>query len=235
MKAVIVQHSESEGIGAIAAWLDARGATRRAIRLDRGEAPPPALEGDLAIVMGGPMSVNDTAAFPWLATEREWLVERIRADAPLLGVCLGAQQIAAALGARVYRGATREIGWFDVMGQPTQPGDFAFPGRLRAFHWHGDTFDLPRGARRLASSAAFREQAFQHGRHVLALQCHLEVTPAAVATFVDAFRGDLTSGEACVQDASILRNAPAEDYRSMHEVLSRLLGYITDTRGRHAA
>lgn len=235
MNTVIIQHSPSEGIGAIATWLEAHRAATRVVRLDLGEALPPALAADLAIVMGGPMSVNDTAAFPWLAAEREWLTARIAGDAPLLGVCLGAQQIAAALGAHVYRGTVQEIGWFDVAGQAAQRGDFGFPARMRAFHWHGETFDLPRGARRLASSAAFREQAFQYGRHVLALQCHLEVTPEAVAAFVEAFPGDLISDGACVQDAATLRNAPADSYRAMHEVLGRLLDYLARDAGPRAS
>ncbi|HEU0195639.1 MAG TPA: type 1 glutamine amidotransferase [Nevskiaceae bacterium] len=229
MKAVILQHVDFEGPGAIADWLNTQHAGLHFIHLGRGEGLPPPLEPDLAIVMGGPMSVNDTVALPWLLTERQWLAARVAADAPTLGVCLGAQLIAAATGARVGPGPHREIGWFDIASSAhadADAGDFRFPARLRAFHWHGETFGLPPGARRLASSAACHEQAFQLGRHVIGLQCHLEATPTTVRHMAGKGAEEAAAGGAWVQDAATLQDASAADYAGLRQTLDALLDYL---------
>lgn len=137
------------------------------------------LEADLVIVLGGAIAAYDIATYPFLKTEIAWLRARLIEDLPTLGICLGAQLIAAALDARVFAGAAgKEIGWaplqagLDAGGLPWFD-DFINSG-APVLHWHGDTFELPRGARHLASSALYRNQAFAWGKHCLALQFHAE-------------------------------------------------------------
>jgi GMP synthase-like glutamine amidotransferase len=176
MRAHILQHVPFEASGCIADWLARRGATVSHTRFFEDPQLPGIGGLDLVIAMGGPMSVNDEAELPWLVPEKAFLREAMRRGVPVLGICLGAQLIASALGARVYPNRQKEIGWFELEGIPGDPGDFRFPDRFTALHWHGETFDLPPGARRLAGSVACRNQAFQCGERVIGLQFHLEAT-----------------------------------------------------------
>ena len=109
--------------------------------------------------------MNDEVRLPWLEPEKRFVREAIERNIAVLGVCLGAQLIASALGSRVYSGPAKEIGWFPIQRAPEAEGTFRFPSECTVFHWHGETFDLPLGAARLASSAACENQAFQMKRH----------------------------------------------------------------------
>jgi GMP synthase (glutamine-hydrolysing) len=145
---------------------------------DLGE--PLALEGHSAlIVMGGPQSAND----PGLAGELRLIEQAIAGGVPVLGICLGSQLIAKALGARVYKNAVKEIGWAPVYLTPDGLEDPVFSGIASPapfFHWHGETFDLPRGAIWLAYSGHCRHQAFRYGENVYAIQFHPEITPEMI-------------------------------------------------------
>ncbi len=226
MRTHILQHVPFEGIGGMAGWLARRRAVVSFTRFHEDTRLPGPDGLDLVIAMGGPMSVNDEAVLPWLAAEKEFLRAVIGRGVPVLGVCLGAQLIASALGARVYPNRQREIGWYDIAGLAGAPGDFAFPERATVFHWHGETFDLPAGARWLARSAACAHQAFQVGRRVLGLQFHLEVTPDDVRGMVENGRSDLTPSE-FVQDEARLLAAPASHFSHAHALMERLLDYLT--------
>jgi len=227
MKVHILQHVPFEGIGSMEPWLLARGAQLSRTCFFEPDHNLPAPAGwDLIIVMGGPMSVNDEDVLPWLAEEKAFLRQAIAADVPVLGVCLGAQLIASALGASVHAAPQREIGWFEIEGLPVPEGAFAFPQRLNVFHWHGETFDLPTGATHLARSAACENQAFQVGDRVIGLQFHLEITPAAAAAMVSHCRAELTP-DPFVQTEPALLAAPADLYESSNRLMEQVLGYLT--------
>lgn len=145
---------------------------------DWGEIHP--LEADLAVVLGGPIGVYDQDCYPFLQAEIDLLRSRLAAKRPTLGICLGAQLMAAALGARVYRGSNgKELGWAPIQANtdseaPPWLAPLLAPD-VQVLHWHGDTFDLPAGAVRLAQTARYANQAFAVGSHALALQFHVEV------------------------------------------------------------
>ena len=201
-----LEHAEAEGAGKIADWAAHRGHPLQAVRLDRGEALPSLADFDLLVIMGGVMNVYQDRDYPWLPAERALVAGAIEAGKVVLGVCLGAQMIADALGARVVQNPVKEIGWFPVRKCATHELFAGFPEECTAFHWHGDTFGLPPGAVRLAKSAACRNQAFVSGDRVVGLQFHIEVSPAAVSRFL-AGAEDYLQPEPWVQTAAAIREA----------------------------
>jgi len=233
MKAWIFQHVPFEGPGSIADWLEERRAQVGRTRFfAEPELPPPGAL-DLLVVMGGPMSVNDEAEFPWLAEEKRFIREAVASGVPTLGICLGAQLIASALGARVRRNPVKEIGWFPVRAVPADGDVFRLPEECDVFHWHGETFDLPEGAVRLAESGPCRNQAFQTGRRAIGLQFHLETTPESAAAILDNCRDEIAAGRAkgaaepYIQSEVELRAAPAERYAAANRVMRDILSYIS--------
>jgi GMP synthase-like glutamine amidotransferase len=227
MKVHVFQHVPFEDLGSIRFWLEQRGADVKYTRFFAGD-PLPALAGlDLLIAMGGPMSVNDEADLPWLKAEKQVVREAIARDVPVLGVCLGAQVIASAFGARVYRHAVKEIGWFPIEGIQAPPPSFRFPSRCTVFHWHGETFDLPDGAVQLARSETCEHQAFQLKRNVIGLQFHLEMTADGALAILENCRAELVSGP-YVQTEPELRAAPASRYRAINELMNEVLTYLVE-------
>ncbi len=224
MRAHVLQHVAFEGAGRIQTWLEAAGATVTRTRLFDDEPLPRVADVDLIVAMGGPMSVNDEATLPWLAGEKRLIRQAIESDVAVVGVCLGSQLIASAMGARVYPSREKEIGWFPVTAVEPAAADepFRLPAGLQVFHWHGETFDLPDGAVHLARSAACEHQAFRIGNRVLGLQCHLEVTPDGVRDLAGACAAELVPG-AWIQPASRLAAEPAATYDAMGRVLDDLL------------
>jgi GMP synthase-like glutamine amidotransferase len=177
------RHVPFEGLGRIEAALAAHRLDADYADLYLLDAPPVDAEAyDALIFMGGPMSVNDD--LPYLRGEEGLIRDAIRRGIPVLGICLGSQLIAHALGVEVRRCARKEIGWFDIELTPAARRDPLFAGlanREIVFHWHGETFDLPEGAVLLASSERCRNQAFRLGESVYGLQFHPEVTPGMIA------------------------------------------------------
>jgi GMP synthase (glutamine-hydrolysing) len=180
MKAVVVQHVLFEDLGVFAEPLRERG--YEAAFFQAGVELPSAkafLDAALCIVLGGPIGANDEGLYPFIADELRLVGERIKASRPLLGICLGAQYMAKALGARVYPNKGKEICWSALdltpegMGSPLK----SLEGQP-VLHWHGDTFDLPEGAELLASTAVTKNQAFSLGPRILALQFHPEADSA---------------------------------------------------------
>lgn len=181
MRVLVLQHIACEPPGVYEDVLRERGAELHRVELDEGEPLPDWRDFDAIVAMGGPISVNDDAELPWLAGEKRAIGEAVRAGVPYWGVCLGAQLLAAALGARVHPGPEPEVGLLPVFPTPeaaTDPVLAGLPRELLTLQWHGDTFDLPDGAVLLARSPAYPNQAFRWGDRAYGLQFHIEVSPA---------------------------------------------------------
>ena len=180
MRCFVLQHLDFEDLGTFAPVLREAGWTIRACHVADGlPTTRDWLDADLCVVLGGPMGVHDGAAYPFLAREQELVRSRLAEGRPLLGICLGAQLMAQALGAAVYAGKAKEIGWGGL--HLTEAGEASPLAALRGapvLHWHGDTFDLPPGASLLASTDITPHQAFRAGPGQLALQFHAEADAA---------------------------------------------------------
>jgi GMP synthase-like glutamine amidotransferase len=181
---IVLQHSESDGPGAIGRELALRGVPLRVVRLQAGETLPSSMVPRAVVAMGGPMAADDDAEFPFLEDARGLLGATARAGLPVLGVCLGAQLLAIALGGRVERGGARELGWYDVERTPASTGDPLFdalPQRFAPFQWHDDAIELPPEALLLARSAIAPVQAFRVGERAYGVQFHLELSATEIA------------------------------------------------------
>jgi GMP synthase (glutamine-hydrolysing) len=195
-RVLVLQHTREETLGSIGTVLTHRGHEARYVRGHAGEAIPAVLEEDGLVVLGGPQSAYELDRFPFLADEVKLIASALDAGKPILGVCLGAQLLAAALGSPVYRGREKEIGWFPVQLHVDLKGDRLFGDLGRTFtplHWHGDVFDLPKGAAELGHSARTRHQGFRYGASAYGLLFHLEVTDELVRAMVAGFGDELAA------------------------------------------
>ncbi|MET0065288.1 MAG: glutamine amidotransferase [Candidatus Thiodiazotropha sp.] len=177
----VIRHLAFEDLGSFAPLLESQGYSFDYYDAGVDEIQEPIEHADLLIVMGGPIGVYEHDRYPFLTVELQALKSRLAHRRPTLGICLGAQLIAAALGARVYPGPVKEIGW--GLLQLTESGRASCLAALEGvpvLHWHGDTFDLPDGAQRLASNEHYPNQAFALGQTILGIQCHAEVDPVGI-------------------------------------------------------
>lgn len=181
-RAVIIRHVAFEDLGSFAEPLAEGG--WRIEYIEAGlDGFDPAADADLLVVLGGPIGAGDDGEYPFLADEVRLIERRLAMDRPTLGICLGAQLMARALGARVYGAGRKEIGWGPLsLSEAGAASALALlaPRHASVLHWHGDTFDLPRGALHLASTEVCENQAFGWGERALALQFHPEVTAAGL-------------------------------------------------------
>ncbi len=179
MRVLVLQHISCEHPGVFSEVMREREVEEVAVELDEGAPLPDWREFDAVLAMGGPMGAGDDAEHPWLAPEKQLVREAVDADRPFLGVCLGVQLLAAALGAPVYPAERPEVGLLPVELTAEGRDDPLFDGiddPLVSLQWHGDTFDLPPGATRLARSPLAANQAFRAGERAYGVQFHLEVT-----------------------------------------------------------
>ena len=226
MRAVCLQHVPFEGPGAFATALAARGAT-----IDRYLVPKDGLPndaGDLLIVMGGPMSVNDPDG--WIADETDFIRTALLADKPVIGVCLGSQFMAKALGATVRPGKTLEIGMTPVRLTPEAKDDPVFmtlPESLEVFEWHGELFDLPNDCVRLAGSAVAPLQAFRFGLRAYGLLFHLEMEEVGIDALCRECAPDLIKARLASHD---IKAAAIPHLPTLHRFADRLIGHLVDSR-----
>jgi GMP synthase-like glutamine amidotransferase len=221
---LVLQHIACEPPGVYEDVLHERGIELERVEVDANEALPSWRGYDAIVAMGGPMSANDDDAFPWLRDEKALIADAVRAGKPYWGVCLGVQLLAASLGARVYEGAEPEVGVLLVELTDHGARDPVFEGlprALPALQWHGDTFDLPAGAVRLAGSPAYPNQAFRF-RQAYGVQFHLEVSTTMAREWAGVPE----------YDASLERvlgpEAAGDLVRAVEERSTEMLGY-----GRH--
>lgn len=227
MRVHVLQHVPFEGPGSIATWLAARDAHVTRTALYESPVLPEPDAFDWLIVMGGPMSVNDEADLPWLAPEKRFVGDAIAQGKTVLGICLGAQIIAASAGARVRPGHEREIGWHPVTPVRGRGADglaALFAPETEVFHWHGETFDLPPGAEHLLRSAACEHQAFALGERVLGLQFHLETTPESAEALIANCPADLRPGS-WVQTAGWMLSQP-QRFERINRLMERVLDHL---------
>lgn len=190
-----MQHTPFEGPANIEEWAKQNGHSFYSMQAYKDELP---LLGDFdwLVVMGGPMGVHDEARYPWLKAEKKFIRQSIATGKIVLGICLGAQLVAEALGASVGKNEEKEIGWYPVRLTPESGNALAFqglPGEFMAFHWHGDTFGIPAGATHVASSEACASQAFELGR-IIGLQFHLECSEESIEMFIKNGGDELVEG-----------------------------------------
>jgi GMP synthase (glutamine-hydrolysing) len=188
VKILVLQHIACEPPGVYEDVLRDRGATLERVELGDGDPLPDWRGFDAVVAMGGPMGAGDDEDLPWLADERRLIRDAVHAGRPFWGVCLGAQLLAASLGARVFSGPAPEVGVLPVTLTSEARGDPVFaeaPHTLPTLQWHGDTFDLPTGAQLLATSPAYTNQAFRWGERAYGLQFHLEVSSEMAAEWAE--------------------------------------------------
>jgi len=225
-----LQHVAFEDIGSMTADFSARGFSLSSTHWYRGDTAPTLGSFDALIVMGGPMGIYDEAIYPWLTAEKQLIKAAIAADKLVLGICLGAQLIADALGAVVSRNAHKEIGWLPLHIYPEanhHPIAKILASYPEVFHWHGDTFALPQGAQALAYSDGCPQQAFAYGARVFGLQFHLETTPDSAQALIEHCSADIDGSRYTQNPAQIM--ASGDKFKQINQAMSALLAVLFPT------
>jgi len=207
MRIHYLQHVPFEDLSSIEPILRKKGHELTAIHLYEGQQIPLVKEIDWLIVMGGPMGIYDEAKYPWLNAEKLFIKQAIESNKIVLGICLGAQLIADALGAKVCQNKHREIGWFNISRSPEVEGTVlseVIPDQMEVFHWHGDTFDIPQGAKAIAASEACRNQGFIINNRVVGFQFHLETTLQSASALINNCRDELDKSQYVQTESEIL-------------------------------
>ncbi|MDR4509771.1 MAG: type 1 glutamine amidotransferase [Candidatus Brocadiaceae bacterium] len=211
---VFIKHIDIEGPGTIADFLEDNRIDYTVIDLPHGDTLPKAKKTIHSVVcLGGPMNVYEEEKYPFLAEEDCFLKELVKKDVPFLGICLGAQLIVKATNARVTKNPQKEIGWYKItLSDDGLKDDLfkGFPEDLMVFQWHGDTFDIPDGGKRLASSELCQNQVVKQGRNMYGIQFHVEITRGMIAQWADAYKEELDSLEGIVSG----KQKMLEDYDS---------------------
>lgn len=210
-RVLVIRHVAHEGLGVLKRPVE-RDCIVEYIDVFKGGRVPSRIDGyDALIALGGPMGVYEEGIYPFIKTEVKLMEEALKKRVPTLGICLGAQLLAKAAGGRVYKGGKKEIGWYDVTLTEDADDDWlflGFPERFRAFHWHGDTFDVPQGAVLLASSELFPNQVIKPGPAAYGIQFHLEVTEQMIREWVALNSDELKSLAGTIDPKAIIDEAP---------------------------
>lgn len=197
MKVHILQHADFEGPGYVFDWAKENNHSISFTKFFEAFSIPLPTDIDFLIILGGPMSIDEESKYPWLAGEKDYVFEMINKGKKVLGICFGSQLIADALGSEVFTMDEKEIGWFPIKKNSNTRNSWvnSLPDDLVAFHWHGQTYDLPQGSERLFSSQATTNQGFSYKRKVYAVQLHLEIRSVDLNEMVKIMHDDLTEGK----------------------------------------
>lgn len=208
LKIHYLQHVAFEGAGYIEQWAKEKGHTFTATHLYKGQDFPDIDTFNWLIIMGGPMSANDTGTISWLQAEKDFIAKAIDEGKKIIGICLGSQLIASVLGSKVYPNDQKEIGWFPVYN-PCDKSNFILSSNetFSAFHWHGETFTLPDNAELLVSSEGCINQAYSIGKNILGIQFHLEVTTETLSQMLTFGKEELVEGKYIQKEEYIRSNS----------------------------
>ncbi|MEH1840124.1 MAG: type 1 glutamine amidotransferase [Nostoc sp.] len=227
MRIHYLQHVPFEGLASIEHWLTKKDYILSVTKFYNGDSLPSVNDLDWLIVMGGPMNIYEDDKYPWLTLEKHFIQEAIKKNKIVIGICLGSQLIANVLGSKVYKGQEKEIGWYPIQ-VTTEAQSYAvfasLPASLTVFHWHGDTFDLPLGAVRLASSEVCANQAFIYEDRVLGLQFHLESTQDSVRQIIENCASELVAGKYIQKPEEML--ARDDDFSNINTAMHKILDYF---------
>jgi len=196
MKIHILLHADFEGPGYVFDWAKENNHSISFTKFYEAFSIPLPTDIDFLIIMGGPLSIDEESKYAWLVGEKDYISEMINKGKKVLGICLGSQLVADALGSDVYDNAEKEIGWFPIKKNPNINNSWvkSLPDDLVAFHWHGQTYDLPDGCERLFSSQATKNQGFVFNNKVYGIQLHLEIRSVDLNEMVKIMHEDLTEG-----------------------------------------
>ena len=223
MRIHYLQHVPFEDLANIGVWANEKAHTITRTQLFNEENLPNMDEFDWLIIMGGPMNIYEENEYPWLSGEKEFISQAIANKKIVIGICLGGQLIADVLGGKVIRNESVEIGWFPVKltgDSKCSTGFGTFPEEFTAFHWHGDTFEIPPGATRLAESEACANQAFEYNGRVIGLQFHIEYSAKSIDLMIQNCGDELVDGK-CIQKADeiISKSDHLEETNSLLNIL----------------
>jgi GMP synthase (glutamine-hydrolysing) len=228
----ILQHVPYENPGCIETWIKEKGYIYTITRFYSGEALPDVAEIDWLIVMGGPMSVHDTAEFTWLSDEKNFIKEAVARDKVVIGICLGSQLIAQVLGSSIYRNDVKEIGWMPVQKSRVE-SDFPLLHKFNeietVFHWHGETFNIPNGAVHGFKSEGCFNQCFIYQNRIIGLQFHVEVTEDLLELMLENGIDEIVPGK-YIQDEVMIRKGTHHIKRN-NELMFSILDSMDEIAG----
>ncbi len=221
-----LEHEPFEGLANIEVWAKDRGHRISRTLLFNNEELPDIDDFDWLVILGGSMNIYEEEKYPWLKKEKDFITESIANKKIVLGICLGSQLVADLFGGRITRNKYKEIGWFPVTltGEAkTSPIFGTLPNKFCAFHWHGDTFKIPRGVIRIAQSEGCANQAFEYGR-VIGLQFHLEYSVKSIDLMLRKCEDEIVEGKYIQKQDEIISHY--DNLKEMNQILNLLLDNI---------